>query len=293
MASRSENGARHLRLNLLANGLDFIREGIEALYGAEAASRKSAPKYALLHVFSGTLLVLKERLRRGHPSLIFKDVADSPKLDPKTKEERVPKTVDFDEVLRRLEGAVGVAIAQADRETLRKVQEERNRLEHYDAQLNLSRVDALVGQLVDFLERFLHDQLEEPLLSHLTPEAGRKVGALKTIALRERERRRASWTRRAEAGRHMSDEQLAALRAKYDDVYEHPKHGPELQSFTCPDCGSDSVGLIDGDVGVCTETDCRAVHMISPCSRCGRGVLGEGGLCADCDWYTQHVLGDR
>lgn len=291
MASRSEKSPRHIRLNLLANGLDFIREGIEALYGADAGSRKTAPKYALLHVFSGTLLVLKERLRRGHPSLIFKDVADSPKLDPKTKEERVPKTVDFDEVLRRLEGAVGVAIAQTDRETLRKVQEERNRLEHYDAQLDLSRVDSLVGQLVDFLERFLHDELQEPLLSHLSTEAGGKVGALKSIAERARERRLAEWTQRAERRRHMTDEQLAALRAEYDNVYEHPKHGPDRALFTCPNCGSESVGVVDGDVGVCTESDCREIHMISRCSRCSCETLSEGGLCGDCDWYTQKVLG--
>ena len=291
MTARSEKSARHLRLNLLANGLDFIREGIEALYGPDAASRKTAPKYALLHVFSGTLLVLKERLRRGHPSLIFKDVADSPKLDPKTKEERIPKTVDFDEVLRRLEGSVGVAIAQADRETLRKVQEERNRLEHYDAQLDLSKVDALVGQLVDFLERFLHDELHEPLLSHLSTEAAGRVGALKSIAERARGRRRAEWTQRAERSRDMTDEQLATLRAEYDDVYEHPKHGPDRELLTCPNCGSESVGVVDRDVGVCTETDCREIHMISRCSRCDREILSEG-LCGDCTWYTQRVLGD-
>jgi hypothetical protein len=64
-----------LRMNLLENGLDFIREGVEALYGEATTERApNSHKYALLHIFSGTLLVLKERLRRAHLSLIFQKV---------------------------------------------------------------------------------------------------------------------------------------------------------------------------------------------------------------------------
>ena len=73
---------RVLKLTLMENGLDFIREGVEALYAEEETSAPPprAHKYALLHVFSGALLVLKERLRREHESLIFKDVSRSVRL---------------------------------------------------------------------------------------------------------------------------------------------------------------------------------------------------------------------
>src|SRR5436189_30259 len=65
----------HLKLDLLENGIDFIRSGIENHFGQDE-SDSSARKYAVLHLFSGVLLILKERLRREHPSLIFEKVED-------------------------------------------------------------------------------------------------------------------------------------------------------------------------------------------------------------------------
>ena len=47
---------RELRLNLLENGMDFVAEGIESLYGSYDQPRPHAHKYALLHVFPARCL---------------------------------------------------------------------------------------------------------------------------------------------------------------------------------------------------------------------------------------------
>ena len=61
-----------LTLDLLNNGIDFICAGVEYFLHDEPDPRSH--KYAVLYLFSGLLLLLKERLRREHPSLIFKEI---------------------------------------------------------------------------------------------------------------------------------------------------------------------------------------------------------------------------
>jgi len=67
-----------IELNLLDNGLDFIIEGLKPttrLWGYDKV--ESVWKYSVLNIFSGIELILKERLRREHWSLIFEDVSNA------------------------------------------------------------------------------------------------------------------------------------------------------------------------------------------------------------------------
>jgi hypothetical protein len=270
-----------LRLNLLENGLDFIREGVESLYGDHRARPEpKAYKYALLHIFSGTLLVLKERLRRAHPSLIFQKVAESGKA--------AAKTVDFDEVINRLEGAVAVKLDHADRALLRDVQAKRNALEHFEANLELDEVNSSVGGLVDFLERFLHDELEESLLRHVSGAAARELKDLQGIAQRLRERHAAEWSERIKPYRKISRRKLAELAEQGE---YHPKHNPDARLYECPQCSEESVAIAERDIGICTAWECREIVMIEDCERCGGGIVLPGeAFCADCTSYMQYQM---
>ena len=60
-------------LNLLENGLDYIYEAVEPIFVAHKLSQHSW-KYSVLHLYSGIELLLKERLRQEHWSLIFENV---------------------------------------------------------------------------------------------------------------------------------------------------------------------------------------------------------------------------
>lgn len=280
MERRAASPPKALQLNLLANGLDFISEGVEPLYGERGARPEPREyKYALLHIFSGTLLVLKERLRRAHPSLIFKKVEESGKPDA--------RTVDFDEVINRLEGAAGVKLQQSDRAMLREVQRKRNALEHFEANLELKEVDARVGELVDFLERFLHDELQESLLGHVSSAAARELKELQGIAQRHRERQHAAWLERITPYLKISRKKLAELAEQGD---YHPKHNPDARLYECQECGQESVAIAERNVGICTIWKCRKVHELDDCDRCG-GVMFAGDVfCGECSSYHRYLM---
>ena len=85
---RSSSETSNLKLDLLTNGIDFVRSGVEHFF---SYSDRRALKYAVLHLFAGLLLLFKERLSREHPSLIFKRPHEALKQDA--------KTIDFDEAI--------------------------------------------------------------------------------------------------------------------------------------------------------------------------------------------------
>ena len=69
-----------LKIDLLENGLDFIQKGIEELFAdthelrdyTDASTQSVLNyKYGVLHLFSGFLLLLKERLRQHLEESIY------------------------------------------------------------------------------------------------------------------------------------------------------------------------------------------------------------------------------
>lgn len=64
-----------LRLNILENAIDFVRSGIEDYFRTDAPDAR-VHKYAVLDIFAGVILLLKERLSREHESLIFAKVEE-------------------------------------------------------------------------------------------------------------------------------------------------------------------------------------------------------------------------
>ena len=107
-----------LKLNLFENGVDFIRSAIEDYFLKDTA-KPAAFKYAVLHMYAGVLLLLKERIRREAPLLVFK---------------ANKKTLNFSEIQSMLPSA-GVTLKAIDLKMLKKFQERRNVLEHYECNL--------------------------------------------------------------------------------------------------------------------------------------------------------------
>lgn len=261
-----------LKLNLLENGLDFIREGIEGVYGGHAKTPR-AMKFALLHMFAGTLLLLKERLRREHPSLIYKQIE---KLD----EERAA-TVDFDAALLRLEKVAKVTLPKHDLELLRTVQRERNQIEHFEVEIKAQHFDDLVGRLVVVVDRFLAEHLNESLHRHISFDAWDEVSGLKEIAERVEREDRERWSALAVRFGEMSDDELRAL-ADVEDY--HPKHNPDpVEPMECDSCGEETLIPVRREVAVCTNLECRGVARLHECPRCSRACQSlRAGFCTRC-----------
>jgi hypothetical protein len=135
-----------LELNLYENALDSIRHAIEHYTSQEPQTRRY--KYTILHLAQGILLLLKERLSREHPSLIYKNVSDIGGM-----------TVDHQMLISRLSKIAGVELGD-DENTIFELVKARNNIEHYALELKQASVDSLIGRLVPFLIGFCQDELE-------------------------------------------------------------------------------------------------------------------------------------
>lgn len=267
---------RTLTLNLLENGIDFVKEGIETYFPHDTPDPR-AHKYAILHMWSGTLLILKECLRRINPDLIFKEPAEAGMAGA--------KTVDFDQVIRRLKQN-GVPIDPAKETTLRTVQKIRNGMEHYELVLDLDQAKAVIGELTGFLYTFCVDHLNVFLEDRLSVAAHERFFELKEVtdklmdimsetAAMDAEADDAYFREFAEKYLAMSPEaflELIAAEGGFGD--------PNVRPLECPACGEDTIALFE--VGVCTVSTCRAWFYLDQCNSCYVPVLRGTYVCGLC-----------
>lgn len=155
-----------LSLSLLENGLDFIVKGLDELFGENQALKNAKAtevetrnyKYGITNLFSGFLLLLKERLSRHIPELIFTGKISDVKQKLQTGK-RIPTTVDLDEALERLEIGPKVVFSEDEIEVIRKIQDFRNQFEHYKVTANKYQLWAEITKFLDVIEGFLLDEL--------------------------------------------------------------------------------------------------------------------------------------
>jgi hypothetical protein len=153
-------------LSLLENGLDFIVKGLDELFGEnhELKNAKATEvdsrnyKYGITNLFSGFLLLLKERLSRHIPELIFTGKISEIRQKLQTGK-RIPNTVDLDEALERLEIGPKVVFSQDEIEVIRKIQDIRNQFEHYKVTANKYQLWAEITKFLDVIEKFLLNEL--------------------------------------------------------------------------------------------------------------------------------------
>ena len=114
-------------LRLLTNGLCFILQAIEHFKCSENnkcdTEREKGLKYSTLHLFSGIFLILKEKLKREHWSLLFADVN---KADEQSLKSGDFYSVNFMDCLNRLSKIVSVNFTKKHKQTLSLLRERRN-----------------------------------------------------------------------------------------------------------------------------------------------------------------------
>ena len=256
-----------LKLNLFENGVDFIRSAIEDYFLKDTA-KPAAFKYAVLHMYAGVLLLLKERIRREAPLLVFK---------------ANKKTLNFSEVQSMLPSA-GVTLKAIDLKMLKKFQERRNVLEHYECNLDLETTKALLGQLAAFTYFFLRDQLSEDLEDHLEASTALRLRDLKGIYERRTSEHRRAWRQRATRYFSLTNEEVETIR-RGAEAFD-PRDEPYPHEFIeCPECTDDSVVVLESDVGLCTNVECKAVFSAEECLRCDSPVFYGSVFCDACQAY--------
>lgn len=142
-----------IEFTLLENGLDFVLSAVEHL-GGDPSKRDLT--YAILHLYSGTLLILKERLFHEDQTLLF--------ANPEKADERHLASGDFtgpnlEQCLERLD-EIDVEVADAQKTQLRLLGSKRKRLEHYRFTDSAEAVKALTADIVGFLLDFIGAELD-------------------------------------------------------------------------------------------------------------------------------------
>jgi hypothetical protein len=266
-----------LKLSLLENGLDFIKSGVETFFSKENPGVREH-KYALMHIYSGVLLILKERLKLAHPSLIFSDVERMGSADA--------TTVNFKALLVRLSVCAGIKLAKEDDEVLQRAQRMRNSLEHYEVDLNLKHAERLIGELVEFTFAFMRDHLEAQLEKHLDTDIWERVQELRAIGHRLQQEDKKRWQAKAEKYFKLSTRKLNRLR---DENQGSPKDDFENKFLDCPQCWEESLVMVEPEVGVCTNLECREVCRLHACMSCG-AYTASNDHCASCQDYMRYLM---
>lgn len=123
-----------MKINLLENAFDYILDAVQQLQGSRPSPKRI--KYGVVHLWIGIELLLKKRLMDEHWSLIFRDIN---KADKKALESGEFISVYFDDAVARLKNICNVDLGNY-KETLNKIREDRNRIEHFQVTLSKPEV---------------------------------------------------------------------------------------------------------------------------------------------------------
>lgn len=158
-------------LNLLDNGLDYIYEAVRPIFIAHDSSRHSW-KYSVLHIYSGIELLLKEKLKQEHWSLIFQDISSA---DIQKLENGDFISVYHEELVKRLQCIAKVTIND---EPIKKLRDLRNRFEHFEVKIALNECQEIVAAALNEIIIFW----EKNLKNISTVEQQNKFEMIKSIA---------------------------------------------------------------------------------------------------------------
>ncbi len=158
-----------IEFDLFANGTDSINHAIElaAWTGSQPEPRRL--KQAIQSVAHGAELMLKERVKRIHPSLLWENVDRYPNLNA--------RTITAEGAMARLANIGGLCFDQEDIELIRSLRATRNAIEHHVWTTTKQEADAIVGRSLEFVFRFTKAELEYDFFGY----RGRKDDALQSL----------------------------------------------------------------------------------------------------------------
>lgn len=219
---------------IFKNAVDSIQMGLRHFQDEALPTRD---KWATLELFHAIELLLKERLYREHPLLIYR------RLEKPIGDDAA--TVGLDEILKRF-GNLGLELPKEYVHILQDLRRRRNRIEHHRFVPDESHRNVL-GEALKFIHYFLDQHLEEDLEDLISP---REFDEVKELILGYDE-----LVRRAQAN-------LEAAYSRFG-----PKDRPMLSTGTCPECGNRMVLVGGGDEDICYFCD-KAV-VVKMCQTCG------------------------
>jgi rRNA maturation endonuclease Nob1 len=216
-----------VKMNLLDNSLDFLREGLDRVVAAR--KEPSHWKFAALCFCQATELALKARLQRDHAALVYSN------LDKPSSQSR---TVTLEAAVHRLTEWCGIPISVAEKEVVKRVTKWRNDISHWEFDLDPTLLQIQLAALLAFLNDFYRSHLDVSLSRRLGRQLWQDVVSIQNFATK---------LRIAALKRIKSDHPNANIdyceqcgsdtRVDYNDTYECFVCGDSGEFFTCARCG--------------------------------------------------------
>ncbi|MEH2294929.1 hypothetical protein [Nostoc sp.] len=286
----NEESETILELNLLDNGVDFILKGIDELFDEAHVLREyssatditiSSYKYGVLHLFSGFLLLLKERLSRHLPELIFKGRVNEVKQ--KISSGKTPNTIDLDEALERLEIGPKVIFSKDELEVIRTVQDIRNQFEHYKFSTNRYGLWTNISKFLELIDRFLVNELQINIeASSESLELQKKIHTIDSIWKRIEQTRRQEWNQDIQFRLKKFKRKRKDIIKEIEKEYRTNK-GIDFPFTICPDCYQETLIILGEFEGICSNSECNSVNPLTECGRCGGVMTGFSWNFSFCD----------
>lgn len=157
-----------MKVTLLKNAYGFLEESLSKAIKAE--SDATHWKYAAFNLVQTIELSLKEKLRREHPILIFRNI-DSPK-----------STVDLHTALKRLHTICKINFSNSDINAINKASDLRNQIVHYEYCLNEKKIKLIFAKLIGFLSHFHAVHLELMLAEVIDPDLWQEALSILSFA---------------------------------------------------------------------------------------------------------------
>lgn len=236
---------------LLDNALDSLRVGID-FYLNETL--ETAHKHSILNVFHAIELLLKEKVRRSSPLLIYKNTTK--KIDQDSM------TVGFDEVLIILDN-LGITLSKEDKQHLMDLKGKRNDIVHFEYHQSDTDADTL-GVALKFIKTFLEIHLNVNLKDIISPEIYSNIEEI-VDAFEERYDR-------------AINEAQDIVRAKTKDDLA------DMRTLAmCPECSTETLPCVGESTVTCTL--CKGEFEVESCDYCGNysaDLDSDYGMCESC-----------
>ena len=242
------NRPTHSKLSLIENSHSFLNQSLR--HYRKAARNVHEWPFAILHLTQSIELMLKEALRGTHPIFIFEDI-DNPKL-----------TVSLETALSRLERVSRVSVGEKEKSNIRRAAEYRNKVVHYEFELNRFECKKIFAQLFEFVHFFHMKYLLQEVHEHIAKDLWPLEARLMTYFREEFVLYNGTEMHRDNPADIMHAQKFAFFESG-GKKYPRLRYGTEgwNAEYPCHDCG-----VVEGQF--------HASHCdVERCPRCGNQLL--------------------
>lgn len=235
--------AKGFKFNILENAIDSLKQGIG--FALKDDPTQSELKLSVLLIAQSVELLLKERLKREHWSLIFSKVEQAGNLNA--------HTVNIEEAIKRLEQIAHVKLDQEERDTILLFSDIRNRIQHYEIEITFEEVIGKAHSAIAFITRFLKDEFQSDIRDYFEQDDIQKLisidEALKTL-------------------QELAQQNIEKIR--HENMPSRPKERLtwQFEIITCPECWQDYyIFSPESHISECQL--CKHEGGFVKCDRCG------------------------